>query len=149
MKAIPLNPQDPHDKIIWDGAKFREYTVKSGYSLLKQQIRVEVGEPSNPNSSKALWRAIWTANIPNKIKVFNWRVLHNILSTKVNLFERKISSKYSCELCEEEPEIDIHVLWICSEAQSVWTLENDTRHNMLVGTSIRNVEGFDFLGFKT
>ncbi len=67
----------------------------------------------------------------------------------VNLFKRKIISKYSCELCEEEPEIDIHVLWICSEAQSVWTLENDTRHNMLVGTSIRNVEGFDFLRFKT
>ena len=119
MKAIPLNPQDPHDKIIWDGAKFREYTVKSGYSLLKQQIRVEVGEPSNPNSSKALWRAIWTTNIPNKIKVFNWRVLHNILSTKVNLFERKITSTYSCELCEEEPETSIHVLWTCSEAQSV------------------------------
>ncbi len=28
-------------------------------------------------------------------------------------------------------------------------LENDTRHNKLVETSICNVEEFDFLGFKT
>jgi hypothetical protein len=28
-------------------------------------------------------------------------------------------------------------------------LEYDTRHNKLVGTSICNVEGFDFLGVKT
>ena len=58
IKSIPLNLQDPHDRIIWDVVKFGEYTVKSGYSLLKQRVRVEVGEPSNPNSSKAFWRAI-------------------------------------------------------------------------------------------
>jgi hypothetical protein len=28
-------------------------------------------------------------------------------------------------------------------------LEYDTKHNKLVGTSICNVEGFDFLGVKT
>ena len=32
---------------------------------------------------------------------------------------------------------------------SAISLENDTRHNKRVGTSICNVEGFDFLGFKT
>ncbi len=95
IKAIPLNLHHPHNKIIWDGAKFGEYIVKSDYFLLKQRVRVEVEEPSNPNNSKAIWRAIWTANFPNKIKVFNWRALHYILPTKVNLFERKISSTYS------------------------------------------------------
>ena len=67
IKAIHLNPQDPHNRIIWDGVKFGEYIVKNGYCLLKQRARVELGEPSNPNSSKALWRAVWTTNIPNKI----------------------------------------------------------------------------------
>ncbi len=87
-----------------------------------------MGEPSNPNSSKALWRVVWPENIPDKIKVLNWRVLHNILPTKANLFERKFDSTYTCELCEEEPETCIHVLWICSEAQSV--LEDDTQLDM-------------------
>jgi hypothetical protein len=29
------------------------------------------------------------------------------------------------------------------------SLEHDTRHNKFVGTSICNVEGFDFFGVKT
>ena len=95
---------------------------KSDYSLLKQWVKVKSEEPSNPNSSKALWRAVWTANISNKIKIFNWRELHNILPTKVNLFEKKISFTYSYELCEKESKTRIHILWTCSEAQSVWSM---------------------------
>lgn len=53
---------------------------------------------------------------------FNWRALNNILATKVNLFERKVSLTYMCELCEEELETCIHVLWNCSEAQLVWRM---------------------------
>jgi hypothetical protein len=83
---------------------------KSDYSLLKLRVRVKLGEPSNPNSFKALWRAVWTANISNKIKIFNWRELHNILPTKVNLFEKKISFTYSYELCEKESKTRIHIL---------------------------------------
>jgi hypothetical protein len=95
---LPLHQQYPYDIIICDCSKC---VSKVLIFLLKQCARADVGESSNPDSSKSIWRAVWTTNIPNKIKVFSWRV---------KLFDKKISSTVTCELCKEEPETCIHVL---------------------------------------
>lgn len=55
-----------------------------------------------------------------KVKAFLCRACHNILPTQTGLFDRKISSTFSCLWCEDEPESCDRVLWRCEFAQRVW-----------------------------
>lgn len=78
---------------------------------------------ASSSSSTALhefWNDVWSIKVPPKIKNFVWRVCRNILPTKTKLFDRKITSSYSCTWCLNEPETVDHVLWHCEFAQKVW-----------------------------
>ena len=57
--------------------------------------------------------------IPNKMKVFAWRVCNDILPTKMNLVNRRIITDASCPICTRFPETAVHVLWDCDAAQDV------------------------------
>ena len=43
--------------------------------------------------------------VPNKIKVFHWRVCYGILPIGVNLLKRKITGDNVCPICTRFPEI--------------------------------------------
>lgn len=58
--------------------------------------------------------------VPNKIKVFGWRVCHGILPTWVNLLKRKITGDNVCPICTRFLEAKIHALWDYLVAQDVW-----------------------------
>lgn len=72
--SIPLclNTQT-EDKPLWPFAK-RHCSVKSAYASLTRIDR---------NVDNWLW--IWHLNIPPKIRIFFWKVVHNRLPTKSNL----------------------------------------------------------------
>lgn len=74
---------------------------------------------SSPPSNK-VWGRIWKLRIPNKIKVFAWRVGLNILPTWDNLYRRKIMDDNTCELCRSDSESGIHALWECDIARDIW-----------------------------
>ena len=61
----------------------------------------------------SVWRKIWKLHIPNKIKVFVWRALHDILPTHENLVHQRIVEDGTCELYQEANESILHVLWDC------------------------------------
>jgi hypothetical protein len=63
---------------------------------------------------------VWSSRVQLKVRNFIWRACRNILPTQTKLFEKKISSSFSCLWCEEEPETCDHVLWRCEFAQRVW-----------------------------
>ncbi|KAF4381336.1 hypothetical protein G4B88_031363 [Cannabis sativa] len=71
-----------------------ESTQSSGYSLAMNSI-------PNSNSSSLLplakwWRALWPLKIPRKIKVFAWRVCHDILPTGSALLAHHVPVSGSC-----------------------------------------------------
>lgn len=68
---------------------------------------------------KPLWNAVWKANVPPKIKVFVWKVNHNILPIKVNLAAKGVRLELSCDVCNGASETVEHILVDCSLARAV------------------------------
>ena len=62
------------------------YLVRSGYYIARRVMRKEDWvESSRGPSGLQIWKKLWKLRVPNKIKVFRWRVYHEILPTLVNL----------------------------------------------------------------
>ena len=68
----------------------------------------------------SVWRKLWKLHIPNEIKVFVWRALHDILPTRENLVCRHIVEDSTYELYKRGYDSVLHILWECSVAQDVW-----------------------------
>lgn len=119
---IPLSQRHIQDSIYWIHNKKGEYTVKSEYQIARQIVKEEKmqGECSNARTSDSMWSTLWKLHIPNKLKIFGWRVCHDILPTHENLGQKTIIEDRTCQLCTRGDESALHVLWECSVAQDVW-----------------------------
>uniref|UniRef100_A0A2N9I4S0 Reverse transcriptase zinc-binding domain-containing protein n=1 Tax=Fagus sylvatica TaxID=28930 RepID=A0A2N9I4S0_FAGSY len=120
IKSIPLNRRSSTDTIIWSETKNGVYSVRSAYHLLMKAKKG--GESSNNSQVNNLWKGIWNASVPQKIKLFIWKACKNILPTKLNLFRKKACNSMSCDLCDNDLESVMHVLVDCKFAQEVWGL---------------------------
>lgn len=49
-----------------------------------------------------------------------WKVYHNLLPTKVNLFRKKMVPDCFCPICGLHPETIEHILWECPSTMVVW-----------------------------
>jgi hypothetical protein len=98
---------------VWNWEKDGEYSVRSAYHLLcDAKARLQPG-PSSPQRDK-LWKEIWRAPIPNKIKNFMWRLAKNILPTRSNLHKKGILLDLQCPLCHDENESSHHLFLKCN-----------------------------------
>ena len=84
---IPLSRRQVPDVIFWLYTKRGGYSVKSGYHTARKisKQEAEKGESSGEALGGPVWARLWKLKIPNKIKVFGWRVCHEILPTRENL----------------------------------------------------------------
>ena len=94
IKSIPLSIWASPDVLIWSETKNGVYLVKSAYHLLIEvnQAR-DVGESSNISHGRLLWKDIWSASVPQKIKLFIWRACKGILPTNLSLYIQEKSTK--------------------------------------------------------
>ncbi|KAL9662387.1 hypothetical protein QQ045_027220 [Rhodiola kirilowii] len=75
----------------WKHSSSGVFTVKSAYDLIKAREegrRVDRGEQSDSYKLCNFWKKVWASQIPNKIKVFWWRLYHNSLPDASNLRRR-------------------------------------------------------------
>ena len=110
---IPLSGRAQEDKLFWFSTQDEKYTVRSGYKLLLKEARASQPEYSKQWDPDPLWKKIWGARVPAKIKSFLWRACHDSLPTKSGLFHRKVVLSPLCELCREHQEDGLHALWAC------------------------------------
>ena len=107
--------------MVWLYNRRGVYTVRFGYHLARQVLRVESRvEASNRGGWQLAWRALWKLKLMGKIKIFSWRACHDVLPTRVNLAKRKIISDTLCHYCKSVPEDTLHVIRGCGAAQDVW-----------------------------
>ena len=127
MKRIILPSSPQLDQLIWHFDKHDNYYVKSGYQL---SLRLKSSYlASSSDLSKTHWKNIWSMEIPEKIKIFMWRVAQNMLPTAYNLWKRKAIKEPMCGRCSKEKEDDFHALIGCKYAKKVWKL-TDFHQNM-------------------
>ena len=119
---IPLSRRHIKDSVMWLHTQKGTYTVNSSYHVAAQLVKEEKNwvESSRGSPSNKVWENLWKLRIPNKIKVFAWRVGLNILPYKENLFRSKIAADDTCTLCKSAPESGLHSLWECGVARDVW-----------------------------
>ncbi|KAL5572076.1 hypothetical protein UlMin_021673 [Ulmus minor] len=66
------------------------------------------------------WNALWSSTIPPKVKIFWWRILHNIIPTSWNSRNNYIHVTLSCGLCECGLETTLHSLFLCPSIRPLW-----------------------------
>ena len=93
IQKIPLCHTDQTNTLAWPFTPTGDYTVKSGYTFLQQEYQNSQPGQSDLDYLKLLWKAIWSLQVPSKVKNFVWRMSKYSLPTKTNLMKQKIISE--------------------------------------------------------
>jgi hypothetical protein len=120
--AILLTPVNGHGEDFWAWApeKHGVYSVKSAYRLLEANRKQVVEDEASSSSSSHDWQTLWKLEVPPKVRVFWWRVLHGFLPARHVLHRRHIEKDASCEVCGTRYEAIKHVLMDCTMARLFW-----------------------------
>ena len=94
--------------------------MKSAYWIAMVAASTEQEGTSGASGQKQLWKTIWSAEVPNKIRNFVWRACQNIIPTKSNLCRRQVLNSDTCEQCGKCSETTSHILLHCDKSSSVW-----------------------------
>ncbi|KAK4400587.1 hypothetical protein Sango_1164800 [Sesamum angolense] len=95
-----------------------KFFVKSA-SHLAQSIALENRSPLDGQccTSSDNWQFIWSTKVPNKIKVFLWRLYREAIPTTSNLLRRRCVVEQACLTCGVDIETSKHVLLESSYAR--------------------------------
>lgn len=119
--TTPLRWTAGKDELWWPHTSNGILSVKSVYHALKGQKRLLQNEPSTSSGiSPFLWQTIWNSKVPQKIKIFLWKVVHNILPVQQNLFKKRITRSNVCPICQKEMESIEHAFLRCDWTRPVW-----------------------------
>ncbi|KAM6576935.1 hypothetical protein CsatB_028772 [Cannabis sativa] len=152
--TIPLSYFAEMDRLIWHYTSNGSYTVQSGFHLensLEEQLC-----SSTSNNHSDWWKFFWNLVLPPKIRIFVWKVLHNILPTAAALFKKKVLTSAECSLCALSWESIGHALFGCKHAKVIWKtskfrLDLSKAQNMFNGdylhslSTILNQQDFELL----
>ncbi|KAK7268165.1 hypothetical protein RIF29_20852 [Crotalaria pallida] len=122
IRSIPLIRAVNEDSLIWHFTIDGVYSVRSGYRTVLQ-FEAETrdgGIGSSGGGNSAIWKTLWSLNLPEKLKIFWWRALENIIPSKDNLVRKKIEIPSACKRCGAEIETSAHCFWVCPFAKKVW-----------------------------
>lgn len=97
------------------------FKVRSAYPLARQwdEGTNHGGSSSNPDGERKMWKKIWSALIPSKVRVFAWKVVNNGLPTRANKFHRHLEDGRSCKLCGDNVEDAFHAMIGCQHARAL------------------------------
>lgn len=77
------------DTIIWNQDPKGAFTVKSAYHLARNISLNPRASESDSSLTKAVWRSIWNANCIPRAKIITWKILKDIIPTKVNIYKKR------------------------------------------------------------
>jgi ribonuclease HI len=120
---IPLR-HGREDVVAWHFTKNSLFSVGSAYHLqwLYKFGENRINEQASGVGDDKVWSQLWKLEVPAKIKIFGWRVLHGLLPCKGVLANRHIDNSSSCPACHSNCEDIKHVLFGCSQAKEIWRI---------------------------
>ena len=115
--SIPLSKQPVPNKLICTDSVIKQFFVKSAYFKAKEVL--DKAQNVYDNRS-AIWKIIWTAKVIPKVRLFIWRLIHNIIPSNDNLKGRGIHLENKCCVCGKLGESFIHAFFFsCKMSLSV------------------------------
>jgi hypothetical protein len=68
---IRLPKFDTEDFVSWPQEKSGIFSVRSAYKLaLDEKTAIHTNSSHSSNGDRRLWKSIWKANVPSKVRVF-------------------------------------------------------------------------------
>lgn len=116
IKLIHPSVTGTPDTVTWSHTTNGEYSVRSGYNLLRSLH----GQSSS--FSLIPYKALWKQPISPKIKHFWWRAFHKALPVATNLRKKQVLSNVICQVCGEKEETTNHLLFNCRVSKEIWEL---------------------------
>jgi len=112
--GIPLPTSTVEDSFCWGFSGTGNFSVKSATWLAHG--------PAEHSTSTWHFNWIWKLDVPPKIRVFLWQMLHNALPLRDTLYRRGIQIDNDCPLCTGNLENNDHLFWDCPSTHSLWAL---------------------------
>ncbi|KAL8127779.1 hypothetical protein AgCh_014632 [Apium graveolens] len=117
--AVPIPRREVMDRVAWTDSPDGIYSAKSGYRFW-YNLKFE----TNAVPQSVGWKKVWHLRIPNKIKVFIWKFLRNVVPTRKRLSERGIRIGITCPMCLSDIEHMTHLFFECEFARGCWEHAN-------------------------
>lgn len=89
------------------------FTTKSAYFVAQSFSDIYGDVPVGSETLaeiKFLWKALWRAKVPGKVKICIWRGCLNALPTRVNLKVKKVVMDDCCVICGTVPKTVKHIM---------------------------------------
>ncbi|KAK9006621.1 hypothetical protein V6N11_018956 [Hibiscus sabdariffa] len=115
----PPDESDMPDKPIWSLNAKNIFDIKSAYASLNSGA----WEPES-----GCWKAIWSLQVPQRLRIFLWLSHKAKLMTNVERCRRSLSQQALCPCCHEFPETLLHVFRDCKYVIGVWSRLLPPRH---------------------
>ncbi|KAG7534372.1 Endonuclease/exonuclease/phosphatase superfamily [Arabidopsis thaliana x Arabidopsis arenosa] len=101
------------DRISWGPSTDGKFSVSSAFSLLQW-------DPAPKPDLSALFGRIWKAMVPERVRVFLWLVVNQVVMTNTERFRRHLSDSSICQVCKGGEETILHVLRDCPAMMGIW-----------------------------
>jgi len=91
--------------------------------MYKKLVGLMLEARSITDDQRKVLKHIWKCPAPSKVIAFLWKLLHDRIPTKVNLFNRHAllpESSLVCVFCEECLETSNHLFIHCGYTKGVW-----------------------------
>ena len=139
IQQIQLSKTPAEDALFWSFVQSSNYSAKSGYFFLKQEVRMLATPSQQPvDPSITAWEKIWNLSVPCKVRNFIWRSCRNAIPTKTNLVRKCVIDESRCTQCHDHQEDVLHTLWYCPNLSQVW--DSDPQWNFRGQTSFGNFQ---------
>ncbi|TVU25372.1 hypothetical protein EJB05_27866, partial [Eragrostis curvula] len=119
---IRLSSTTEEDIIAWHYEKSGLFYVRSANRLALQLDQAEQrqdGSSTHADGSRGLWQKIWKAPVPQKLRVFAWRLAQDGLATQQNRKRRTLTKIATCQICGKEDESAFHAVVRCTKAMAL------------------------------
>ncbi|KAI8024826.1 hypothetical protein LOK49_LG02G00251 [Camellia lanceoleosa] len=119
--SILVSVTNKNDTLLWHHDSKGCYMVKSGYHEAMNQAHLASSLLSSSICwSERVWLLVWNLHLPPKLKHFLWKIYHNALATRQNLFSRQCAVSARCPVCLSSSKSLEHLLFECDWSKRVW-----------------------------
>lgn len=96
------------------------FSVKSYYQIIMQEMQQDYIE----DSMKLMWKKLWKAKVPSKVKILCWRLINDRLPIRAQLHKIGIVQDMHYNvgfLCFKEEECIDHLMLYCFITSQIWS----------------------------